>query len=145
MMLRDGLMHLIIIKKDKKPLPIGKNKKVPGLFKDELGRKITEFVALRAKAYSNLDDDGSELKKSKSKKKFVIKQNLMLQSFKDSMLNDATAYRSQERFKSYNNEKRIQTFDGIETYPYGTNAFKICECEMLIIKDLLFEMVLQQQ
>ena len=126
-------------------LPIGKNKKVPGLFKDELGRKITEFVALRAKAYSNLDDDGSELKKSKSKKKFIIKQNLMFQSFKDSMFNDATAYRSQERFKSYNNEKRIQTFDGIETYPYGTNAFKICECEMLIIKDLLFEMVLQQQ
>ena len=145
MMLIDGLMHLIIIKKDKKPLPIGKNKKVPGLFKDELGREITEFVALRAKAYSNLDDDGSELKKSKSKKKFVIKQNLMFQSFKDSMLNDATAYRSQERFKSYNNEKRIQTFDGIETYPYGTNAFKICECEMLIIKDLFFEMVLQQQ
>ena len=146
MMLRDGLMHLIIIKKDKKPLPIGKNKKVPGLFKDELGRKITtEFVALRAKAYSNLDDDGSELKKSKSTKKFVIKQKLMFQCFKDSLLNNTTVYRSHERFKSYNNEKRIQTFDGIETYPYGTNAFEICECEMLIIKDLFFEMVLQQQ
>ena len=25
---------------DKRPLPIGKNKKVPGLFKDELGAKI---------------------------------------------------------------------------------------------------------
>ena len=46
---------------------------------------------------------------------------------------------------SNNDNKRIQTFDETETYPYGTNAFKICECEMLIIKDLFFEMLLQQQ
>ena len=45
-------------KNDKRPLPIGKNKKVPGLFKDELGGKImAEAVALRPYAY--LDDDGS--------------------------------------------------------------------------------------
>ena len=37
---------------DKRPLPIGKNKKVPGLFKDELGGEIiTEVVALRPKTY----------------------------------------------------------------------------------------------
>ena len=42
---------------DKRPLPIGKNKKVPGLFKDELGGKIiTEVVALRAKTYAYLID-----------------------------------------------------------------------------------------
>ena len=78
MMLRDGLIHLIMIKKNKKPLPIGKNKDVPGLFKDELrGKVITEFVALRAKAHSYLDDDGNEHKKSRDTKKCVIKQRLV--------------------------------------------------------------------
>ena len=37
---------------DKRPLPIGKNKKVIGLFKDELGGRILkEFCALRAKTF----------------------------------------------------------------------------------------------
>ena len=26
-----------------------------------------------------------------------------------------------------NDDKRIQTFGGTETYPYGTNAFKVCQ------------------
>ena len=61
-------------KNDKKPLPIGKNKKVPGLFKDELGGKIiTEFVTLRPKAYLYLDDYGNDHKKGKGTKKCVVK------------------------------------------------------------------------
>ena len=131
-------------------------------FNDELGGKIiTEFVALRAKTYAYLDDGGDEHKKSKGTKKCVIKQKLVFQNFKDCLLNNKTVYRSQERFKNYNrdvhteevnkialsnnHDQRIQTVDGVETYPYGTNAFKVCENEMLIIKDLFFEMVLQQQ
>ena len=49
--------------------PIGKNKRVPGLFKDELGGKITvEVVVLRPKTWAYLMDDGSEHKKLKEQK-----------------------------------------------------------------------------
>ena len=75
-------------KNDKIPLPIGKNKKLPGLFKDELGEKIiTEFAALRPKTYSYLDDNCDEHKKAKSTKKCVIKQKNMFQTFKDCLFN----------------------------------------------------------
>ena len=92
-----------------------KNKKVCGLFKDELGGKImTEFVALRPKAYAYLDDDGNEHKKSKGTKRCVIKEKLTFQNFKDCLFNNKTVYRSQERFKSNlhqvyteNDDKRI--------------------------------------
>ena len=74
-------------KNDKRPLPIGKNKKVPSLFKDELGGKIIiEFVAPRPKIYAYLDDDGNDHKKAKGARKCVIKQNLCMKNYKDSCL-----------------------------------------------------------
>ena len=55
---------------DKRPLPIGMNEKVIGLFKDELGGKIMkEFVVLRAKQCAYIMDDDSEKKKSQRNKK----------------------------------------------------------------------------
>ena len=57
-----------------RPLPKGKNKKVIGLMKDELGRRImTEFVALGLKTYSYLMDDYCDSKKAQGTKKCVIK------------------------------------------------------------------------
>ena len=35
---------------------------------------------------------------------------------------------------SSNDDKRIQTFDKVTTYPYGTNAFMVCRNEMLLKK-----------
>ena len=60
----------------KRPLQIGKNKKVISFMKDELGGKIiTEFVTLRPKTYSYLTDNGKEDKKAKGTKKCVIKKD----------------------------------------------------------------------
>ena len=63
---------------------------------------MTEFVALRAKAYAYLDDDSNEHKKSKGTKRCVIKQKLMFQNFKNCFFNNENVYRPQQIFKSYN-------------------------------------------
>ena len=84
-----------------RPLPIYMNKKVIGLFKDELGGKIMkEFVGLRAKTYAYLMDDDSEHKKAKGTKKCVIKRRLMFENYTDCLFNDKIILKSQQRFKS---------------------------------------------
>ena len=86
-------------------MPIGKNKKVIGIFKDELGGKIvTEFCAFRAKAYTYKLFDDTEHKKAKDTKKCRIKRELMFENYKDSLFNDKVIIRSQQRFRSYNHK-----------------------------------------
>ena len=74
----------------------------------------------------------------------------MLENYKDSLFNNKVIMRLQKRFKSdhhdmyteevnkitlnYTDDKRLQTFDGSKTYLYGSNAFKVCESEMLTKK-----------
>ena len=91
-------------KKDNRPLPIGKNKKVIGLFKDELGGKImTEFFALIARAYAYLIDGYSNddyeknniiNKKAKGTKKCIVKRELMFENYVDSLFNDKAIIKS---------------------------------------------------
>ena len=133
---------------EKIPLPMDMNKKVIGMFKDELGGKIIkDLCVLRAKTYTYLMDDDTEHKKTKGTKEYTIKRRLMFENYKDSLFNDKTILRSQLRFKSdlhnvytekvnkialsSNDNKKLQTFDRVTTYPHGTNAFKVCESEML--------------
>ena len=66
-----------------RPLPTGKNKKIIGLMKDELGGKIImEFVTVRPKTYSFLTDDGKEDKKAKGTKKCGIKKMIKFNDYK---------------------------------------------------------------
>ena len=44
---------------------------------------MTKFVALRAKTYSYLTDDGSEVKKAKDTKMHVIKRKLQFENYKN--------------------------------------------------------------
>ena len=129
-----------------RPLPAGKDKKVIGLMKDELGEKImTKLVALKPKNY--LTDDCEEDKKAKVTKKCVIKRRLKFNDYKDCLLSNQIALKSQQRFKNErhdvyteetnkialtsNDDKRSQTFDRITSYPYGTSAGKACKKELL--------------
>ena len=67
-----------------RPLSKGKNEKVIGLLRDELGGKtMTKFVRLRAKTYRYLIDSGNEDKKAKGAKKSVIKRNLKFENHKN--------------------------------------------------------------
>ena len=58
-------------------IPTGLNKKVMGMFKDEVaGRQITHFVGLRPKLYSYKVEDEKDLKKCKGIKKNVVKKSI---------------------------------------------------------------------
>ena len=119
-----------------RPLPIGVNKKVVGLMKDELGGDIiTEFVALRPKTYSYITNDLIEMKKAKGTKKCVVNKMLRFEDYKKFLFSNGKVLKSQQRFKSVNHEvyteninkialscdddKRIVTSDRITSYPYG--------------------------
>ena len=88
-------------------------------------------------------DDNSEVRKSKGTKKCVIKRELLFENYIDCLFNDKIILKSQQRFKSDHHNVYTEEInkialssndDRIKTYPYGTNAFKVCESEMLEVK-----------
>ena len=121
-----------------RPLPTGKNKKIIGMMKDELGGKImTEFIALRAKmyAYKKLDLGKPENKICKGTKKCVVAKSLTFDDYKTCLFEGKTIYRDQMFFENKKHEiytvnrrkialnrdddKRLVKQDGITTLARG--------------------------
>ena len=81
-------------------LLIGKNKKVIGLMKNELGGKIMkEFISLRPKMYSYRVEE-SEPKKCTGIKKCVMKKTLSFEDYKRCLFEGRNIHRSQLMFRS---------------------------------------------
>ena len=127
---------------------------------------MTESCALRAKAYAFLMDEYCDEdyekdkivnKKAKGTKKCIVKKKIIFKNYVDALFKDEMIIKSQQRFRSdhhkvyteevnkialsSNDDKRIQTFDKVTTYPYGTNAFMVCENEMLLQKNYNYLMI----
>ena len=117
-----------------RPLPIGLNKKVIGLMKDELGGEIMrEFVSLRPKMYS-YNVGNSEPEKCKGIKKCVVKKTISFDDYKKCLFSSERTHRSQLLFRSCKHEvktlevnklalsreddKRI-TINGVASYARG--------------------------
>ena len=89
-----------------RPLPVGLNKKVIGLMKDELGGDImTEFVTLRPKMYA-YKTGLVESKKCKGIKKCMVKKTISFEDYKNCLLSGDPSYRSQLMFRSSKHEVR---------------------------------------
>ena len=117
-------------------IPTGCNKKVLGMFKDEVaGRYIEEFVGLRAKLYSNKMFEGKESKKCKGVKKSVVKKSITHEDYKNCLFTGKEQLRKMNVIRSHkhdvyteevnkvalssDDDKRYILEDGIDTLAWG--------------------------
>ena len=131
-----------------RPLPMGENKKKISFMKDELGGRIMkEFIGLRPKCYSYLTADGNVDKKAKGTKKCVIKKQIMLNNYVECLKEKKKILTKQQRFKSdshnvhteeinkvalsFEDDKRLISYDGTTTDPYGISTGILCKQELL--------------
>ena len=122
-------------------IPTGINKKVLGMFKDEAaGKRIKEFVGLRAKLYSFIMEDGKENKRCKGVKKQVVESSITHEDYKTCLRTGKEQLRKQHILRSYEHEvfteevnkialsalddKRHILSDGIHTLAWGHHKIK---------------------
>ena len=120
-------------------IPVRKNTKVIGMFKDECNGKIMqEFIGLRAKLYSYKMYQGKEEKCCKGVKQTVVKNEINFENYKDWLLGKLTDEEQMRKMNiiishkrelcteeinkialSANDDKRKILDDGIHTLTLG--------------------------
>lgn len=99
------------------------NIKKIGMFKDENGgKKMLEFIGLRAKMYSFIIDDGTSIQKAKGVKKSVTKR-FTIEHYKKCLFDQVSIYRNMLNFKSklhtiytQNLNKKALSFEDTKRY-----------------------------
>ena len=86
-------------------IPTGVNKKVIGMFKDEVaGRQITHFIGLRPKLYTFKIEDGSLTKKCKGVKKNVVKKGIEFENYVECLFTGEKQMRTMRIIRSENHD-----------------------------------------
>ena len=99
-------------------IPSGFNKKVLGVFKDEVkGKVIDEFVGLRAKLYSYRMFEGKQSKKCKGVKKSVVKNSITHADYKTCLFTRKEQLRKINVIRSYKHEVYTETVYKIALSP----------------------------
>ena len=122
-------------------IPVGLNKKVIGMFKNECGGKIMqEFVGLKAKLYSYKMYEGKEEKRCKGVKQSVVKNEITFEDYKTCLDTQKEQMRKMNVIRSHkhevyteevnkvalsaNDDKRVILEDGIHTLAIGHYELK---------------------
>ena len=99
-------------------IPFGFNKKVLGMFKDEVAGKVTdEFVGLRAKLYSDKMLDGEESKKCKGIKKSVVKKSITHEDYRKCLFTGKEQLRKMNIIRSYRHEVYTEEVNKVALCP----------------------------
>ncbi len=104
------------------PLYDPSNKKVIGKFKNESpNNQITEFVGLRSKLYAYITDDDKDHKKCKGVKTNVVKKDLTVEMYKNTLFKREKVSVTQNTFRSY---KHVIYTEQIEKIALSSNDDK---------------------
>ena len=99
-------------------IPCGLNKKVLGMFKDEVnGEVIGEFVGLRAKLYSYKMQEGEKSKKCKGVKKSVVKKSITHEDYKKCLFTGKNQLRKMNVIRSYRHEVYTEEVNKVALCP----------------------------